>query len=87
MSQPSPLGTDHDIAAGQRLVRTLRRRPRLRAGLVQLAYVAGAVAAAILAAEIRAGPQVNAARTSNMLFRRRRRNSCHWSPWSSRCCF
>ena len=49
-------------------MRTLRRLPRLRAGFVQLAYVAGAVAAAVLAAEIRAGPQVNAARTSNMLF-------------------
>ena len=68
MSQPSPVGADHDIAPGQRLVRTQRRQPRLRAGLVQLAYVAGAVDAAILAAEIRAGPQVNAARTSNMLF-------------------
>ena len=49
-------------------MRSLRRRPRLRAGLVQLAYVAGAVGAAFLAAEIQAGPQVNAARTSNLLF-------------------
>lgn len=43
MSQPSPLGAGHAIPPGQRLVRTLPRRPRLRAGLVQLAYVAGAV--------------------------------------------
>ena len=68
MSQSSPLRAGQDIPPGQQLVRTLRRRPRLRAGLVQLAYVAGAVAAAVLAAEITSGPQVNAARTSNMLF-------------------
>lgn len=58
----------HEIPPGQRLVRSLRRRPRLRAGLVQLAYVAGAVGAAVLTAEIHTGPQVNAARTSNLLF-------------------
>ena len=68
MSQSSPLMSGREIPPGQRLVRSLRRRPRLRAGLVQLAYVAGAVGAAVLAAEIQAGPQVNAARTSNLLF-------------------
>lgn len=57
-----------EIPPGQRLVRSLRRRPRLRAGLVQLAYVGGAVGAAIVTADIQAGPQVDAARTSNLLF-------------------
>ena len=68
MSQRSPLLPGREIPPGQRLVRTLRRRPRLRAGLVQLAYVAGAVGTAVLAAGIESGPQVNAARTSNLLF-------------------
>ncbi|HET9650056.1 MAG TPA: DUF2254 family protein [Microlunatus sp.] len=57
-----------DVPPGQRLVLTLRRRPRLRAGLVQLGYVAAAAAAAVLTADIHTGPQVNAARTSNLLF-------------------
>jgi uncharacterized membrane protein len=68
VSRSSPLLPVRDIPPGQRLVRGLRRRPRLRAGLVQLAYVAGAAAAAVLAAGIESGPQVDAARTSNLLF-------------------
>lgn len=68
VSQPSPLLPGREIPPGQRLVRGLRRRPRLRAGLVQLAYVAGAVGAAVLAGRIESGPQVDAARTSNLLF-------------------
>ena len=68
MSQSAPHPPGREIPPGQRLVRSLRRRPRLRAGLVQLAYVAGAVGAAVLAAGIESGPQVNAARTSNLLF-------------------
>lgn len=62
------IGADADSAPGQRLVRGLQRRPRLRAGLVQLVYVVGAVVAAFLLAGIRIGPQVNAARTSSLLF-------------------
>jgi hypothetical protein len=68
VSQPSPLLPGRENPPGQRLVRSLRRRPRLRAGLVQLAYVAGAVGAAVLAAGIETGPEVDAARTSNLLF-------------------
>ena len=68
VSQMSPRVAGRDVPPGQRLVRGLRRRPRLRAGLVQLAYVAAAVGAAFLTAAIRIGPQVNAARTSNLLF-------------------
>jgi hypothetical protein len=63
-----PLASGRDIAPGQRLVRSLRRRPRLRAGLVQLSYVVGGLVAGILAAGIEAGPKVDAARSAGLLF-------------------
>jgi uncharacterized membrane protein len=68
VSQPPALMANRDVAPGQRLVRGLRRRPRLRAGLIQLVYTAVAVATALAASEITTGPQVNAARTSSLLF-------------------
>ena len=63
-SAPSP----SDVAPGQRLVGSLRRRPRLRGGLIQLSYIAGGAAAGVVAAEIRAGPKVDAAAMVGLLF-------------------
>ena len=63
-SAPSP----PDVAPGQRLVGSLRRRPRLRGGLIQLSYLAGGAAAGVVAAEIRAGPKVDAGEMVGLLF-------------------
>jgi uncharacterized membrane protein len=68
VTQLPPLRADRDIAPGQRLVRGLRRRPRLRAGLIQFLYIGGAVVTAFAAAAITTGPQVNAVRTTSLLF-------------------
>ena len=57
-----------DIAPGQRLVRSLRRRPRLRAGLVHLSYLVGGLVAGLLTGRIEAGPQVDAVRSAGLLF-------------------
>ena len=68
MTRAVPLASGRDIAPGQRLVRSLRRLPRLRAGLVQLSYLVGGLVAGLLAAGIEAGPQVDAARSAGLLF-------------------
>lgn len=62
-----PIASALDVAPGQRLVRSLRRRRRLRAGLVQLAYIAGGFLAAVLTSGIDTGPKVDAARSANLL--------------------
>lgn len=58
-----PLASGRGVAPGQRLVRSLRRRRRLRAGLVELGYVAGELLAAVLIPAIQA---------SSMIIERRR---------------
>jgi uncharacterized membrane protein len=62
-----PLASGRGGAPGQRLVRSLGRRRRLRAGLVEVAYVAGGLLAAMLIPAIQAGPMVDAARSANLL--------------------
>ena len=66
----TPLGFDPTVRArrGHRVRKALRRRRRLRNGLVQLLFILAALALAFLVPELDAEPHVDSARITTMMF-------------------